>query len=86
VVKAVEASKDRFGIAPILRVLGVAASTYYDWLAQERDPSPQRRADAELLAEIREIHDRSGATYGARGSTPRCAGVDGGCHASGSSG
>lgn len=64
-MKAVEALKGRFGISPILKVLGVAASTYYGWLAQQRDPSRRRRADAELLAEIRRIHDRSGATYGA---------------------
>ncbi|WP_226367060.1 IS3 family transposase [Pseudonocardia sp. ICBG162] len=64
-MKAVAALKDRFGIAPILKVLGVAASTYYGWLAQQRDPSQRRRADAELLEQIREIHDRSGATYGA---------------------
>ncbi|MCE0765950.1 IS3 family transposase [Pseudonocardia kujensis] len=63
-MKAVEALKGRFGIAPILKVLGVAASTYYGWLAQ-RDPSQRRGADAELLEQIRGIHDRSGATYGA---------------------
>nr|WP_172457455.1 IS3 family transposase [Pseudonocardia sp. N23] len=62
---AVEALKGQFGIAPILTVLGVAASTYYGWLAQQRDPSQRRRADTELLDQIREIHDRSGATYGA---------------------
>ena len=61
---AVAALKDRFGIAAILRVLDVAASTYYGWLAQERDPSARRRDDAELLAEITEIHDHSGGTYG----------------------
>jgi hypothetical protein len=65
VVRAVEALRDRFGIAPVLGVLGVAASTYYGWLAQQRDPSPRRRANAEMLAEIRTIHDRSGATHGA---------------------
>ncbi len=64
-VKAVEALKDRFGIAPMLNVLGVAASTYYGWLAQDRDPSRRRRADTELLVEIGDIHERSGATYGA---------------------
>ncbi|NMH80066.1 IS3 family transposase [Pseudonocardia xinjiangensis] len=51
--------------APVLQVLGVPASTYYGWLAQQRDPSPRRGADAELLDEIRRIHARSGATYGA---------------------
>jgi transposase InsO family protein len=65
VVKAVGALKERFGVAPILKVLGVAASTYYGWLAQQRDPSPRQRADSELLDQIRRIHDRSGATYGA---------------------
>ncbi|MEK6439850.1 IS3 family transposase [Pseudonocardia sp. T1-2H] len=64
-MKAVEALKSRFGISPVLPVLGVAASTYYGWLDQQRDPSPRRRADTELLAEIRRIHHRCGATYGA---------------------
>ncbi len=48
-------------------MLGVAASTHYGWLAQQRDPSPRRRADRALLAEIRRIHERFGTTYG----TPR---------------
>lgn len=65
VVNAVEALKEQFWIAPILNVLGVAASTYYGWLAQHRDPSQRRRSDAELLDQIREIHARPGATYGA---------------------
>jgi putative transposase len=64
VVTAVAALKERFGITTILRVLNVATSTYYGWLAQERDPSPRRRDDAELLAEITEIHERSGGIYG----------------------
>jgi putative transposase len=64
-MKAVEALIGRFGISPILKVLGVAASTYYGWQAQQRVPSARRRADAELLDEIRRIHERSGATYGA---------------------
>ena len=52
-VKAVATLKDRFGIAPILQVLGVAASTYYGWLAQQRVPSTRRRADTELLVRAR---------------------------------
>jgi transposase InsO family protein len=63
-LSAVADLRDRFGVDPVLRVLGVAASTYYGWLAQDRDPSARRRADADLLAQIREIHDRSGGTYG----------------------
>jgi putative transposase len=60
----VAALRDRFGVDPILRVLDVPPSTFYGWLAQERDPSPRRSADADLLAEIVAIHDRSGGTYG----------------------
>ncbi len=55
---------DRFGIEPVLRVIGVAASTYYGWLAQAANPSARRREDAELAAEIAEIHDVSGGTCG----------------------
>lgn len=61
---AVAALKDRFGIGPVLQVLGVAASTYDGWLSQERSPSTRSRADTVLLSEIVEIHERSGATYG----------------------
>ena len=63
-MNAVAELRDRFGVDPVLRVLEVAASTYYGWLAQNREPSARRRADADLLVEIREIHDRSGGTYG----------------------
>ena len=60
----VAALKDRFGVAPVLQVIGVAASTYYGWLARDRSPSTRSRADAELLGEISAIHNRSGQTYG----------------------
>jgi putative transposase len=60
----VAALQDRFGVDPILRMLDVPPSTYYGWLAQERDPSPRRQADEALLAEIVAIHDRSGGAYG----------------------
>lgn len=59
------ARREDFGVDPILRHLEVATSTFYGWLAQDRDPSTRRRGDIELLAEIREVHDRSGQTYGA---------------------
>lgn len=60
----VEHLRDRFGVDPVLRVLGIAPSTFYGWLAQNRNPSTRRRTDQQLLAEITEIHDRSGGTYG----------------------
>ena len=55
------------------------------WLAQQRDPSTRRRADTELLVDIREIHDRSGGTTAHPGCTPPCVGAGGRCRASGSS-
>jgi hypothetical protein len=45
-VKAVDALKDRFGIAAILQVFGVAASTCYgasEVMSQERTPVPPDR-------------------------------------------
>ncbi|MBW0130628.1 IS3 family transposase [Pseudonocardia oceani] len=63
-MKAVGHLRDRFGVDPVLRVLDVAPSTFYGWLTQQRHPSTRRRTDEQLLAEIVEIHDRSGGTYG----------------------
>ncbi len=48
----------------VLRVLGIASSTYYGWLRQPQAPSRRRLADQELLAEIVDIHTSSGGTYG----------------------
>jgi putative transposase len=45
------------------RVLAVSASGYYAWL--KRPPSARARADAELTARIRAIHQYSRGTYGA---------------------
>jgi putative transposase len=45
------------------RVLAVSASGYYAWL--KRPPSAPARADAELTARIRAIHQYSRGTYGA---------------------
>ncbi|MGC4815830.1 IS3 family transposase, partial [Micromonospora sp. DT228] len=60
----VDELKDRFGVEPILRVIGVAVSTYYGWRAQAANPSARRRQDEELAVEIAEVHDVSGGTYG----------------------
>jgi putative transposase len=57
--------RDRFGVEPILRVLKIPTSTFYGWLAQQRDPSKRRRDDQALTNRIRRIHHRSGQTYGA---------------------
>jgi transposase InsO family protein len=57
--------RDLFGVEPILRVLEVPTSTFYGWLAQQRDPCRHRRQDAWLAGKIRAVHQHSGGTYGA---------------------
>jgi putative transposase len=55
-----------FSVDLVLRVLGVAASTYYEWRARRTNPGPRARADAELLGlidTIRGSHEFA-ATYG----------------------
>ena len=52
-----------YRITDLCRVAGVSRSGYYAW--RTRGPSPQAVANAELLDEIREIHERSRGTYGA---------------------
>ena len=61
----VAAQRDRFGVEPILRVLEIPTSTYYDWAARQRDPCQRRRGDQVLLGRIRAVHARSRGTYGA---------------------
>jgi putative transposase len=51
---------DPFGVEPILRIIGVATSTFYGWLKQAAEPSQRRRDDAVLVADIGRIHERSG--------------------------
>jgi len=57
--------RDRFGVEPVLRVGEVPTSTFYGWVAQQRDPCQHRRQDAWLLGKVRAVHARSGQTYGA---------------------
>ena len=55
-----------FSVDLVLRVLGIPASTYYDWRARQAQPSRRAREDAELLAmidAIRGSHEFA-ATYG----------------------
>jgi putative transposase len=61
----VAAHRDRFGVEPILRVLGIPVSTFYGWRAQQRDPCRRALDDQALLLRIRAVHARSGGTYGA---------------------
>jgi putative transposase len=54
-----------FGVELVLRVLEIPVSTFYGWLAQQRDPCQRHRDDQALTNRIRRIRDRSGQTYGA---------------------
>lgn len=55
-----------FPVDLVLRVLGIAASTYYDWRARQAAPSRRQLDDAQLLemiVKIRTSHEFAG-TYG----------------------
>lgn len=60
----VDSHRDRFGVEPILDTLGIAPSSYYD--AKKRPPCARRLRDAELVAEIRRVHEANFDVYGAR--------------------
>jgi putative transposase len=60
----IEALRDRFGVEPICRVVGVPASTYY--AAKRRPPSVRQRRDLKLKAEIQRVYDDNYQVYGAR--------------------
>lgn len=55
-----------FSVGLVLRVLGIASSTYYGWRAARRQPSQRARTDAGLLVLIDEIRGQNefAATYG----------------------
>jgi len=51
-----------FPVATLCRVLGVSRAGYYAWA--QRPPSPRALNDATLTEWIRDVHTRSGQTYG----------------------
>jgi putative transposase len=55
-----------FSVGLVLRVLGIAPSTYYDWRARRKNPSSRTCQDAALLEMIDEIRgeDEFAAAYG----------------------
>ena len=59
----IAAQKAHYSVARMCRVLEVAPSGYYAW--QQRTPSARAQANRVLLEQIRAIHQRSRATYGA---------------------
>jgi putative transposase len=54
----------RFGVEPVLRVLGIPTSTFYGWLARQRRPSPRDIEEVWLAEQIARVHTDSGGTYG----------------------
>jgi putative transposase len=59
----VRANQAVYSVRRMCDLLGVSASGYYTW--SRRLQSERARSDAELLAQIRSIHERSRGTYGA---------------------
>ena len=55
-----------FSVGLVLRVLGIASSTYYGWRTARQQPSQRARTDAGLLVLIDEIRGQNefAATYG----------------------
>ena len=60
----IDAQRDRFGVEPICRTLGIAPSTYY--ARKTRPPSPRAIEDAALLERIRAVHAQNYGAYGSR--------------------
>jgi putative transposase len=56
--------RDRFGVEPVLRVLGIPPSTFYGWQARARQPSLRAIEETWLTEQIERIHADSGGTYG----------------------
>ena len=76
----IDQHRDRFGVEPICRTLGVSASAYYQRRSGER--CARAREDERLLERIREVHKANYEAYGYRRtwkalgrigeSAPRC--------------
>jgi putative transposase len=60
----IDAHRDRFGVEPICRTLGVSESAYYQ--RRSAPPSKRQRDDELLLDGIRLVHQRNWFAYGAR--------------------
>ena len=58
----IDTTRDRFGVEPICRTLGVSASAYYQRASSER--SERSLEDERLTARIREVHEQNFECYG----------------------
>ena len=61
--RLIEQEKAHHAVSQLCRVLGVSHAGFYAW--QSRPPSARAVADQQLTEQIRTIHARSRATYGA---------------------
>jgi len=59
----VEQEKASYAVTTLCRVLGVSPSGYWAW--RRREPSARAHADAQLQAQIVQLHQASRGTYGA---------------------
>jgi putative transposase len=59
----VEQEKAQYPVRRMCRILGVSPSGYWAW--RRREPSARAHADAQLSAQIVQIHQASRGTYGA---------------------
>ncbi len=64
VFRFIGAEQASFPISLSARLLGVSRSGFHAW--RRRPPSPRALGDARLLERIKEIHERSRGSYGAR--------------------
>jgi putative transposase len=62
----IDEHRDAFGVEPICRALQIAPSTYYAVKTRQAAPSVRAQRDAELLVEVRRVHEQSSGLYGAR--------------------
>lgn len=60
----IEEHRERFGVEPICRTLGVSVSAYYERASGRR--SPRQIEDERLLDRIREVHEANYCAYGYR--------------------
>ena len=57
-----EKHRNEFPIQAMCRVLGVSRSGYYAW--RKREPSQRARENADMTATMKDLHQKSGGTYG----------------------
>lgn len=65
----IDTHREDYGVEPICKILPIAPSTYWAHAARQRDPDrlPARaKRDAELIADIRRVHEENFSVYGAR--------------------